>query len=298
MENEMTDINLDGFGNVLPPKNDKIALIDADTLVYTACLKAEQEIILNPKETYTDEEWSEIMNNPTYDEGGNSIWESNLDDIIKFATEKLNKILDLTGCQKYELHFSYGKENFRYKLYPEYKLNRKYIRRPCLLNEAKDFFVKNGGHKHTFIEADDAVVWLKRNYPEKYILCCVDKDVYNAVSGQHFNYYESGLFDKDMHWVSTTEKEAEMWPYKQAIIGDKSDNIIGLKGVGPAKVKNYIKEDGDYRQQLIDAYESFGRTEQEALLNLALVTCGDNKIMKDYFKENIIYMNRDMPYVY
>lgn len=295
---EMKNINLDSYGNVLPDKNDKIALIDADTLVYTACLRAEQEIMLNPKESYTDEEWSEIMNNPTYDEGANSIWESNLDDVIKFAEEKLKKIMDLTGCQKYELHFSYGKENFRYKLYPEYKLNRKYIRRPCLLNEAKEHYISKGGFKHTFIEADDAVVWLKRNYPEKYILCCVDKDVYNAVPGEHFNYYESGTFNKDMHWVSTSEKEAEMWPYKQAIIGDKSDNIIGLKGIGLAKVKNYIKEDGDYRQQLLDAYKAFGRTEQEALLNLALVTCGDNKIMKDYFKENIVYMNKDLPHVY
>lgn len=283
-EGDFKDISLGEFCEVLPPKNDKIALIDADTLVYTAALAAESRVELGPKESYNDDEWNKILDNPSYDEGDNSIYESNIDTIVKFAKEKLKKILDLTGCQKYELHFTYGKDSFRYKLYPEYKMNRKYIRRPMYLVEAKDWFVEHDcGFKHTEIEADDAVVWLKRNYPEKYILCCVDKDVYNAVEGTHFNYYESGHFNKNMHWVVTLKEDADMWPYMQAIIGDKSDNIIGLHGIGPAKVKNIITRGGDNHQQLLDAFERVGRSQQEALLNLALVTCGENKIMKGYF---------------
>jgi hypothetical protein len=283
---DFVDISVNEFGQVLPPKNDKIALIDADTLIYTAALATESRVELMPKESYTDDEWSAIMDNPTYDEGDNSIYESDLGMLLWHARTKLDKILDMTGCQDYELHFTYGKESFRYKLYPEYKMNRKYIRRPMYLVEAKDWFVNNDkGVKHTYIEADDAVVWLKRNYPEKYILCCVDKDVYNAVEGHHFNYYESGKFNKNMHWVDTLKEDAEMWPYMQAIIGDKSDNIIGLHGIGPAKVKKLITKGGDYREQLIKAFEDNGKTVQDALLNLALVTCGENKIMKGYFDE-------------
>lgn len=283
---DFVDISVNEFGQVLPPKNDKIALIDADTLIYTAALATESRVELMPQESYSDEEWSAIFANPTYDEGDNSIYESDLVMLLWNARTKLDKILDMTGCQDYELHFTYGKESFRYKLYPEYKMNRKYIRRPMYLVEAKDWFVNNDkGVKHTYIEADDAVVWLKRNYPEKYILCCVDKDVYNAVEGHHFNYYESGKFNKNMHWVDTLKEDAEMWPYMQAIIGDKSDNIIGLHGIGPAKVKKLITKGGDYREQLIKAFEDNGKTIKDALLNLALVTCGENKIMKGYFDE-------------
>lgn len=287
-ECEFQDINVNEFGEVLPPKNDKIALIDADTLIYTAALATESRVELMPKESYSDEEWNQILDNPSYDEGDNSIYESNLDILLQHAKTKLNKILNLTGCQKYELHFTFGKESFRYKLYPEYKMNRVYIRRPLYLVEAKQWFIDNdNGFKHTKIEADDAVVWLKRTYPEKYILCCVDKDVYNAVEGHHFNYYESGKFNKNMHWVDTIKEDAEMWPYMQAIIGDKSDNIIGLHGIGPAKVKKLITKGGDNKQELIDAFESNGKTMQEALLNLRLVTCGENTIMKGYFDERL-----------
>ena len=75
-ESEFRDINVSEFGEVLPPKNDKIALIDADTLIYTAALATESRVELMPKESYSDEEWNKILDNPSYDEGDNSIYES------------------------------------------------------------------------------------------------------------------------------------------------------------------------------------------------------------------------------
>ena len=41
---EFVEIDLDSYGVVVPPKNDKIALIDADTLAYTACLASEEAV--------------------------------------------------------------------------------------------------------------------------------------------------------------------------------------------------------------------------------------------------------------
>ena len=281
-EGDFKDINVGAYGEVLPPKNDKIALIDADTLVYTAALAAESKCALLDKDSYSPEEWVDIISNPSFDEGEHCIYESDLDMIVKLAKEKLQKILDRTGCEKYQLHFTMGKSSFRYQLYSEYKMNRRYAHRPVYLVEAKQWFIDNDkGYGHEDIEADDAVVWLKKHNLDKYILCCVDKDVYNAVEGIHFNYYESGKYGKDMHWVTTEAESARMWPYMQAIIGDKSDNIIGLHGIGPAKVKKLIKPEGDLKEQLIQAFVGAGRTEEDALLNLALVTCGDDEIMKD-----------------
>lgn len=282
---ELADISVNEYGEVLPEKNDKIALIDADTLVYTACLAAENKVELMPKNFYGDEEWLELLSNPTYDEGEHAIWESDIEDVRQFFLDKLKKILDLTGCQKYELHFTGGgKESFRYKLYPEYKANRKYIRRPMHLVAMKEWCCEHhNGTIHDLVEADDVVVYLKRNNPEKYILCCVDKDVYNAVEGQHFNYYESGKYNINMKWVNTTAHDAYLWPFKQAIVGDTSDNIIGIKGLGPARVEKLMETWDNIPIDFVKTFIDKGRTEEEAMLNLKLVTCGDEQIMKEYF---------------
>ena len=283
--NEVVNINLNEFGELLPAKNDKIALIDADTLIYTACLNAEQKVDLMAKEWYSLDDWTKILMNPTYDEGEHCIYESNLDVCIANAKSKLQKIMDLTGCLEYQLHFTGGKRNsFRYHLYPLYKANRT-VRKPLFLPEVKKYFTDyKNAWEHDYVEADDVVVYLKRKYSDRFILCCVDKDVYNAVAGTHFNYYESVKFNKNMSWVTITEDHAKMWPYKQAIIGDKSDNIIGINGIGIKKVDKYIKGE-DLEKELITCFTDNGKTTEDALLNLKLVTCGDPKIVEPYIRQ-------------
>ena len=283
---EVVDININSYGELLPEKNDKIALIDADTLVYTACLNAEEKVDLMPKEWYSMDEWEEILLNPTYDEGEHAIYTSDLNLCIEYAKQKLQKILDLTGCQSYELHFTGGKRNsFRYQFYKDYKANRT-TRTPLFLRETKQYFADfKDNWIHDYVEADDVVVYLKNKYPDKYILCCVDKDVYNAVEGTHFNYYESMRFNKNMSFVTTSSEHAKMWPYKQAIMGDKSDNIIGINGIGPKKVEKYIDSVDDLEERLIQCFIENGRTKEDALLNLLLVTCGDPKIVEPYLQK-------------
>lgn len=278
---EFVDIDLDHNGEAII-KNDKIALIDADTIVYNACLACEKVIELLPEEFYTKEEWAELMKLGEPDELGR-VYDSNLDEIIAHAGYKLSKILELTGCKDVELHFTGNTmKSFRYDLYPEYKGNRKGIHRPTYLIEAKAAIAeKYKGTIHEKIEADDAVVYLMRKYPEKYILCAVDKDVLNAVAGRHFNYYESGQYNIDMKWQETSVITAKLFPYRQALMGDKSDNIIGLERVGPKKASVIIDDTcQDPMAQLIAAFEHNGRTKEEALLNYKLCFMGDEQYCK------------------
>lgn len=282
---EYVDIDLDSNGEAII-KNDKIALIDADTIVYNACLACERVIELLPKEFYTDEEWAELMKLGEPDELGR-VYDSSLTEIIAHVDYKINKILELTGCKGVELHFTgSGMNSFRYDLYPEYKSNRKGIHRPTYLVTSKTMVAtKYNGSIHEKIEADDAVVYLMRKYPEKYILCAVDKDVLNAVAGRHFNYYESGQYNIDMKWQETDEESARLFPYRQAIAGDKSDNIIGLHRVGPATAKKIIPDGTENPEQvLIEVFEQNGRTKEEALLNYKLCFMGDERICDGYFK--------------
>ena len=277
---ELVDIDLDNNGEAII-KNDKIALIDADTIVYTSCLKCERVIDLLPREFYTDAEWENLMKLGEPDENGR-LYDASLTEIIDTCYNKINKILYHTGCKEAELHFTDGRTNFRYDLYPDYKGNRKATHTPLYLRKAKTLLnIKYKGGIHTKIEADDAVVYLMRKYPEKYILCAVDKDVLNAVAGRHFNYYESGQYNIDMKWQETSAITAKLFPYRQALMGDKSDNIIGLERIGPKKASVIIDDTcQDPMAQLIAAFEHNGRTKEEALLNYNLCFMGDEQYCK------------------
>ena len=277
---EIVDIDLDIDGNIMPPKNDLIALIDADTIAYTACLNVEQAGELLPREMYADEEWEEIINDPNYDEENQLLYTCDPDQAIEKAKEKIDRILDKTGCQKVELHFSGGKKNFRYTVSPIYKANRSGTRAPAGLHRLKEDLCKiYDGTIHTEYEADDAVV--HKADSSKYILCAVDKDVLNSVEGTNFNYYESALYNKEMKFVYIDKNTSVRWRYLQTLMGDNTDNIIGLKGIGPAKASKILKDcrsHQEFWEAVLGAYKKAGRTADEALMNLNLV---DMRLLQD-----------------
>jgi len=72
------------------------------------------------------------------------------------------------------------------------------------------------------MEADD-LIGLSHN-PEEDLICTLDKDL-NCIPGLHYN------------WITgtcryITEVEANRFFYSQVLIGDDTDNIPGLYGVG------------------------------------------------------------------
>lgn len=274
-EGELVDIELSEFGRIMEPVNDKIALIDADTLAWTSALAAQQEVSVMPKEFYSDIEWDAIITNPTFDEESMTYKQIDLDIAMSMAEEKLKRIYELSGCRKCELHFSGGKKNFRYMIFPEYKANRKAMLIPDGLYDLKlKLCEQYSGIIHQDWEADDYVVYAKKSSPETYILCAVDKDVLNSLAGRHFNYYESGIFKKDMHYIETSPETARLWPYLQCITGDSSDGIEGVKGLGPKKAAAFLNEawsDEELWEGVLRAYRSKNISEDTALLNMRLV---------------------------
>ena len=271
---DIVDIDLDIDGEVMPEKNDKIALIDADTIAYTACLNVEFESEILPQELYTEMEWDAIISNPQYNAEEGVLYEIDPEQALAKAEEKIKRIMDKTGCQEIELHFTGGRDNFRYKVFPEYKANRT-GRAPAGLQQLKeDLAKKYKGTIHTKWEADDMVVYLKEKFPEKYILCAIDKDVINSIEGTHFNYYESSLYNKEMKWVEVDRHTSLIWRYLQTLMGDKTDGIIGLKGIGPKKAEKILANCYSHKElweAVCEAYKLKGRTADEALMNLNLV---------------------------
>ncbi len=228
-----------------PDTSEMTLLVDADTVVYATCSACE----------YGDDE---------------SGWFIDLPSALIVAQEKVALLLELSGCKDVELHFTSGK-NFRYLLTDTYKSNRSSTRYPEGLREMKDLLE---GTINTDYEADDIVCMLKREYPDKYIVCAVDKDVLNGVPGIHFNYYNSLKYNINMKWLVTDEETSTQWPYLQCLMGDSADGITGIKGVGPAKAKKLllgITDETIMWNTVKQAYTDAGQEESEALLNMRLV---------------------------
>ena len=273
-DNDVAETLIDIDGKIMPAKIDKIALIDADTLAYTACLNTEECEALLPWEMYTEDEILEIEANPNYDEEACGIWTINIDIAYDKAMEKLQRILDKTGCQDAEMYFTHGK-NFRYTVDSSYKAHRT-GRAPTGLYELKKKLNNTfPGEICEEIEADDIVVYKARAEPEKYVMVAVDKDLLYAVPGIHFNYYESARYNIEMKWMPECDSiTAITWPYKQAIIGDTADNIKGIKGMGPAaanKVFAGCNSEKECWDALVLTYESKGKSSIEALQTMQLV---------------------------
>ena len=236
------------------PKNDKILLVDADTIVYATCSTLEVEV----------------------DDGE---YEIDLELAERVFIEKISFMKNRVGCGELEVFFS-GPNNFRYSIFPTYKQNRKKMRHPegrkeltALLTEKYENCYTTDGW-----EADDEVVYRKHNFPDKYLLSAIDKDVIGATPGRHYNY------NKDI-FIVTSRESAVFWPYLQCITGDTSDGLKGVPGIGPKKALGFINEEMNEEELwkgVVEAYTSKGLSEKDALVTMYMVNMHqlhENKIV-------------------
>lgn len=271
---EFVEIDLDSAGNLVAPKHDKIALIDADTIAYIACSNTEVQESLLPRDFYSDAEWEELTLDPSFDIDNMCIWTINAEMALGKAEEKIQKIFDRTGCQSAELYFTDGRKNFRYQVKKDYKANRTGRVPTGLIVIKLALLAKYPGQLCTAFEADDIVVWKKKQDPEKYIMCAVDKDLLYSLAGTHFNYYESTKYDIDMKWLEVDHITSIKWPYMQCLVGDKTDNIEGVPKIGPKKAEQALSNlctHEELWQAVVEAYERAGKTYDDAVQTMRLV---------------------------
>ena len=252
----------------------KIALIDADTIIYASCVVKEYADDLLDWSMYTETEMLEIQDTPGYDEEEHCIWRYNEEEVLEDCMMRIAEIQGLTNTKSVELHFTEGR-NFRYEVYDMYKANRKGTRYPQGMSVIKRRLLENyAGAIHQQHEADDAVVMLKRTQPNKYVLCAVDKDVYKAVPGMHFNYYRSAKHGIDMKWVETEAKDAYQFPYLQTLMGDSTDNIPGCPGIGPKKAATALEglvTPCDMWKAVVKLFKAKNLTVKDAIRDMRLV---------------------------
>lgn len=86
------------------------------------------------------------------------------------------------------------------------------------------------------LEADDLVAYYGVNNDGlKTVICSPDKDVLYQCIGRHFNYQK-------LEFVTTSETDAEKFLWTQVLMGDSTDNIQGIPGVGIKTAENWMKD--------------------------------------------------------
>lgn len=125
--------------------------------------------------------------------------------------------------------------NYRYLIDKNYKANRKDQEKPvhfsALRKHLQETYNARVAHGE---EADDllGILQYSQATEDDSIIVSIDKDL-NQIAGNHFNFVNG-----EQYYVSPVE--GLRWFYKQMLIGDTSDNVKGIKGIGPAKAGGFL----------------------------------------------------------
>jgi len=196
------------------------ALVDADTPIFAAALSAEGQ-----------EEWVAF---------------SRLDKTI-------SDIIEGSGADDYSLFVSSG-VNFRKEIDPSYKANRT-LPDPTHREACKQWLIEErGAIPCDGFEADDACGCEQRTDGST-IICGIDKDLL-MISGLHYQWpiTRKGKVVREGMFHDVTPEQGMRWFFTQMLTGDTSDNIIGIRGLGPKKAEKILEEhdteEGLYRTVL------------------------------------------------
>lgn len=165
-----------------------------------------------------------------------------LDIAVARINDSIQWCLDRVGATTYRGFIS-GENNFRMKVNPDYKGNRKDMVEPRWRQDLKEHCILNWSGEVTHeIEADDALGIAQH---EGSIIVSLDKDL-RQIPGRHYSFEISGKGPTGTPWVRPEEfvtvepLDGLRFFYKQLLIGDKADNIFGVDRVGPVKAGKYL----------------------------------------------------------
>ena len=129
-----------------------------------------------------------------------------------------------------------GATNFRKEVNPSYKEKRKEEHKPVHLNACKQYLMdKFGAMSVDRLEADDVLAIRNKQLNElgvANVIVSVDKDLLQ-IPGVHYNPVKDEL-------LSVTEWQARYNFWKQVLMGDVTDGIYGISGVGPKTAEKIL----------------------------------------------------------
>lgn len=148
-----------------------------------------------------------------------------------------------------------GASLYRKTLFPDYKANRKIERSEEEQERFDKFFeclnatieeLPFEHYKFKGIEADDVIAYFSLHLSKKYEhtwIVSSDRDLYQLLSDKVSIF---NLFSRNEVTIESLYEKFEMTPreyaFSRIIEGDKSDNILGIEGIGPKRSAAIVKE--------------------------------------------------------
>ena len=154
-----------------------------------------------------------------------------------------------------------GDGNFREQVAvtAPYKGNRT-GRKPEHYQCIRDYLVSDWGF--TVVhgqEADDAIAIEATSLKNNCIICTIDKDL-DQVPGWHYNFVK-----RIIYYVEPSDGLRSF--YKQILTGDRVDNVVGLRGIGPAKAERLLGRCGSEQILYKLCVEAYGGDAERVLEN-------------------------------
>ena len=199
--------------------------------------------------------------------------------------------------------FDFGKSYYRMDMHEEYKGTRKKPQEEEEIKKYEAFFavlndlpdqLDEEVLKFRGVEADDILAWITQNVSDKYDhtwIVSSDKDLIQLVDE---NVSILNIFGRKEVTKQSLHEDLGLVPSEfmlsRIIEGDKSDNIIGIEGIGPKRAQTLAKE---YKTlpNLLDALPIKGRAKYIQNLNAGVDTLIRNEKLinlKKYCEEAIV----------
>lgn len=193
--------------------------------------------------------------------------EDKTEDVAKaILTRMLGEVLAEPWCSDFELCLT-GPKNYRndVAVSEPYKGGRT-SEKPLHFYALRQHMVDMGASIADNEEADDVVVYRYAADPDKYVMVHVDKDLDQA-PGYHYNPVKKEFYE-------VSESEGLRSFNTQLLVGDRTDNIHCVKGIGPAKAAKIIgglTTAEDLFTVVLNAYITAGLTRERLIENARLL---------------------------
>jgi len=172
------------------------------------------------------------------------------------------------GCKPIVALSCPRKQNFRRRVWSEYKAHRDDTNQPDSINYAIEIVVDDFDIvKYPQLEADD-IMGIEASAGNA-IAVTIDKDL-RCVPGWHWNP------DKEKKPICISEEDADRFFYEQWMTGDTTDNIPGLWKVGPKKAQKFLKETPreNWVKEILEMYRVEERPEHKGRAGLDPIRFG------------------------
>jgi 5'-3' exonuclease len=189
--------------------------------------------------------------------------------------EMIRGILEALQTDKYKGYLTASGKHYRHEIYPEYKANRKDLKKPTHYHRLRDYLLNvHGAELVIDQEADDALGiaqtqadW-KENHPilgpitlngyQETCIVSIDKDL-DQIPGWHYNFVKQDLY------LVTPEQGLRHF-YHQLLMGDRIDNIPGIRGIGPVKARALLATCKNEMEMYVKVLEAYGGRVDDVLV--------------------------------